>query len=107
MPADGDRLAAAAGRGGGSTLRFLAVEPAMARLLGAEAPSSVPAISEARGEVVKRLAELLANGRELRPKGAAELPAGTERHLVAGRWRSSPSGSAPERPNAYRSSPRS
>lgn len=67
-----------------STLRFLAVEPAMARLLGAEAPSSVPAISEARGEVVKRLAELLASGRELRPKGAAELPAGTERHLVSG-----------------------
>jgi AcrR family transcriptional regulator len=67
-----------------STLRFLAVEPSMAQLLGAAAPSGVPAIAEAREKDYERLAGLLAGGRELRPAGAAELPPGTEGHLVAG-----------------------
>jgi AcrR family transcriptional regulator len=67
-----------------STLRLLAVEPAMAHLLSAKAPSGVAAIAEAREGAVERLAELLAGGRELRPKGAAELPAGIERHLISG-----------------------
>jgi AcrR family transcriptional regulator len=67
-----------------SALRFLAVEPSMARLLGAEAPSGVPAVAAAREEACERFAGLLAGGRELRPRGAPELPAGTERHLVSG-----------------------
>ena len=67
-----------------STLRFLAVEPAMSRLLGAEAPASVTAIAGAREGAVERLAGLLASGRKQRPKGSKELPPGTERHLIAG-----------------------
>ena len=38
----------------------------------------------ARQAAIGRFAELLANGRSLRPEDADELPAGTERHLVAG-----------------------
>ena len=67
-----------------STLRFLAVEPAMAHLLGAEAPAGESAIAGARERDIDRFAGLLASGRELRPKGAGKLPAGTERHLVSG-----------------------
>lgn len=67
-----------------STLRFLAVEPATAHLLGAEAPAGEPAIAASRRAAIERLAALLASGRSLRPDGAAELPAATERLLVAG-----------------------
>lgn len=67
-----------------STLRFLAVEPAMAGLLGAEAPAGEPAIAAARRRAIAGLADRLASGRSLRRAGAGELPAGTERHLVAG-----------------------
>jgi AcrR family transcriptional regulator len=67
-----------------SALRHLAVEPAMARLLGAEAHAGVAAIAGAREQVVDRLAKLLSGGRELRPKGSSDLPRGTERHLVSG-----------------------
>jgi AcrR family transcriptional regulator len=67
-----------------STLRFLAVEPAIAHLLGAEAPAGERAIAGARRESIERLAELLATGRTLRPEHAGELPPGTERHLVSG-----------------------
>jgi AcrR family transcriptional regulator len=70
------------GDGVGRTLRFLAAEPALAGLLGAEAPAGEPAIAAARDREVDRLAALLATGRELRPPDAAELPPGTERHLV-------------------------
>jgi hypothetical protein len=56
----------------------------MAHLLGAEAPAGVTAIAEARARIVERLAKLLASGRDLRPRSARELPAETERHLVAG-----------------------
>jgi AcrR family transcriptional regulator len=66
------------------TLRFLAVEPATAHLLGAEAPAGEPDVAAARREAIERLANLLASGRSLRPDGAAKLPAGTERHLVSG-----------------------
>ena len=65
------------------TLRFLAAEPALANLLGAEAPAGEPAIAAARERMVDRLATHLAAGREQRPADAPELPAGTERHLVA------------------------
>lgn len=68
----------------GSTLRFLAVEPATANLLGSEAPAGEVAIAIAREGSVGKLAELLASGRELRGKAAAALPAHTERHLISG-----------------------
>jgi AcrR family transcriptional regulator len=64
------------------TLRFLAAEPALANLLGAEAAAGEPAIAAARDREIDRLATLLASGRELRPADAAKLPSGTERHLV-------------------------
>jgi AcrR family transcriptional regulator len=67
-----------------STLHLLAVEPAMAHLLGPEAPAGEPSIATAREATIERLAGLLAGGRDLRPEGAGELPAGTERHLIAG-----------------------
>lgn len=67
-----------------STLRFLAVDPATAHLLGAEAPAGEPAIARSRRAAVERLAGLLAGGRNLRPGDAAELPAGTESLLVTG-----------------------
>jgi AcrR family transcriptional regulator len=66
-----------------STLRFLAVEPPTAHLLGAEAPAGEPAVAAARRAFVDRLAVLLASGRANRPAGAG-LPEGTERLLVAG-----------------------
>lgn len=70
------------GDGVRQALRFLAAEPALANLLGAEAPAGEPAIAAARERLVDRLAAQLATGRELRPGSAAGLPPGTERHLV-------------------------
>jgi AcrR family transcriptional regulator len=70
------------GDGIARTLRFLAAEPALANLLGAEAPAGELAIATAREREIERLAGLLASGRELRPAKAAKLPPGTERHLV-------------------------
>jgi len=67
-----------------STLRFLAVEPATAHLLGTEAPAGERMVAEARLRSIERLAALLASGRTLRAKGAPDLPDGTERHLIAG-----------------------
>lgn len=67
-----------------STLRFLAVEPATAHLLGAEPAAGDPGIADARMAAIGRLAELLGSGRDLRPEDAPELPPATERHLVAG-----------------------
>jgi AcrR family transcriptional regulator len=67
-----------------STLRFLAVEPATAHLLGTEPPAGERGIARARQASIERLAGLLASGRALRPEDAVELPTGTERHLVAG-----------------------
>jgi AcrR family transcriptional regulator len=67
-----------------STLRFLAVEPALAFLLGDEAPAGEVAIAAVRRKAIDRLAKLLAAGRSLRSAEAAELPAATERHLVSG-----------------------
>ena len=67
-----------------SALRFLAVEPATAHLLGTEPPAGERAIARDRQAWVERLAALLAGGRDRRPADAAELPAATERHLVAG-----------------------
>lgn len=67
-----------------STLRFLAVEPATAHLLGAEPPAGEPAIAAARRASIERLAGLLASGRDLRHTDAGPLPEGTEFHLVSG-----------------------
>lgn len=67
-----------------STLRFLAVEPAIAHLLGAEAPAGEPAIAASRSAAIERFAGLLAGGRNLRGGDAVELPATTERLLVTG-----------------------
>ena len=67
-----------------STLRFLAVEPATAHLLGTEAPAGEPAVAAARLASGERLAAMLALGRGQRPADAPELPEGTERLLVAG-----------------------
>ena len=64
------------------TLRFLAAEPAVAQLLGAEAPAGEPAIAIAHERTVERLATMLAAGRRPRSEGAGEPPAGVERHLV-------------------------
>jgi AcrR family transcriptional regulator len=64
-------------------LRFLAAEPALANLLGAEAPAGEPEIAAARERLVDRLAAHLAVGRGERPRGSAALPGGIERHLVA------------------------
>jgi AcrR family transcriptional regulator len=66
-----------------SVLRFLAVEPATAHLLGAEAAAGNAAVARARRASIERLAGLLAGGREERG-GALRLPEATERHLVAG-----------------------
>ena len=57
-----------------STLRFLAVEPATAHLLGTEPPAGEPASRTPARQAIGRLAELLASGRGLRPEDAAELP---------------------------------
>jgi AcrR family transcriptional regulator len=65
-----------------SALRFLAVEPATAHLLGAEAAAGEAAIAKSRRAWIERLAGLLASGRELGAGGG--LPDGAERHLVAG-----------------------
>jgi AcrR family transcriptional regulator len=67
-----------------STLRFLAVEPALAFLLGDEAPAGEVEIAAARRRAIERLAALLATGRSLRRPDAPDLPLGTERHLVGG-----------------------
>jgi len=75
-----ERLGVAVAR----VLRFLAVEPSTAHLLGAESPAGEPAIAAARAEAIERLATHLTTGRALRPGDAPELPAGTERHLVSG-----------------------
>src|SRR4029077_6372768 len=71
------------GDGVRQTLRFLAAEPALANLLGAEAPAGEAAIAAAREQLIDRLAALLAGGRDLRPEAVADLPPGTERHLVS------------------------
>jgi AcrR family transcriptional regulator len=67
-----------------STLRFLAVEPATAHLLGAEAPAGEAAVARARRVSIERLAELLAAGRAERAAAAPKLPRATERLLVTG-----------------------
>ncbi len=67
-----------------SVLRLLAVEPALAYLLGDEAPAGERAIAAARRAAIDRFADLLAGGRALRPDGAPELPRETERNLVRG-----------------------
>jgi AcrR family transcriptional regulator len=71
------------GDGVRQTLRFLAAEPALANLLGPEAPAGEPEIAAARERLIERLARLLSDGRGQRRQGAAEPPPGIERHLVS------------------------
>jgi AcrR family transcriptional regulator len=69
----------------GTTLRFLAVEPATAHLLGSEAPAGEAAIAAARARFVDRLAPLLVSGRGDAGMIGSGLPAGArERGLIAG-----------------------
>ncbi len=74
----GDRLAAACRE----ATAFLASEPALARLLGADVAAAIPAADLGRERFLERLAGLLGSGRELRPAAARELPSGCETHLV-------------------------
>jgi len=67
-----------------SILRFLAVDPATAHLLGPEAAAGEAAVARARRGLIERLGGKLGAGRALRQAGAAEPPAGIERLLVAG-----------------------
>jgi hypothetical protein len=67
-----------------SGLRFLAAEPAIAATLGAGAPAAETAIATAYQRLVERLAGMLAEGRDLRPKGTVALPEGTELMLASG-----------------------
>jgi AcrR family transcriptional regulator len=62
---------------------FLAVEPALARLLCADLAAAVPAIAAARWRLLERLAELLSAGRGLRSETADRLPPRVEVHLTA------------------------
>jgi AcrR family transcriptional regulator len=54
-----------------AALSFLAREPAFFRLLGPEAPASVPAIADARQRLLRRLAEKLSTAR---PRTRAPIP---------------------------------
>lgn len=70
-----------------ATLAFLAAEPAVAKLLAAEAPAGEESITRARGRLLERLARLLAAarpgpGRRGPGRGGAELP--VEVHLIGG-----------------------
>lgn len=65
------------------SLRFLAAEPALANLLGAEAAAGEPEVAAARERLIGRLAAHLAAGRGERPEDAAPMPPGAERHLVS------------------------
>ncbi len=67
-----------------SLLRFLAGEPAIAHMLGGEPAAGEEEIAAARGELLERLAGLLAEGRTLRPKDAPELTPNAELHMVSG-----------------------
>ena len=68
----------------GSALRFLAAEPAIAATLGAAAPAAEPTIATAHQRLVEQLADMLSEGRELRPADAGPLPEGGEEMLVSG-----------------------
>jgi hypothetical protein len=53
-------------------------------MLGAAAPAAEPAIASAHRRLVEQLADLLSEGRELRPADAGPLPDGSEEMLVSG-----------------------
>lgn len=63
----------------GAALDFLATEPAVARLLSAEPPPQIAALSAARRDLVERLGAMLRG--VLEPGGATPLP-GLERRLI-------------------------
>lgn len=67
-----------------AALDFLATEPALAHLLGAEAAAGIAAVAAARESLHGRLAGLLCGGRQLQLESANDLPAGLERHLLGG-----------------------
>jgi len=67
----------------GASLTFFAEVASTGRVFAVEAMSAGPAAIERRFASVDRVAELLRRGREYNP-AAADLPAATERTLVAG-----------------------
>jgi AcrR family transcriptional regulator len=66
----------------GAATDFLASEPALARLLGADLAAAVPAVAAARERLLARLAGLLCSGRQLRLRTADRLPPLAETHLT-------------------------
>lgn len=63
---------------------FLVAEPGLARLLGADVATGIPAVAAARERLLARLAGLLCSGRRLRLETADRLSAGLEVHLTGG-----------------------
>jgi AcrR family transcriptional regulator len=66
-----------------AAIGFLVSEPALARLLAADAPAGIAPVAASRQHLIERLAGLLCSGRELRIETADELAPGTERRLIA------------------------
>ena len=77
--AAGDDRRQRARTGIGAALDFLASQPSVARLLSAEPPPQIVALSAARRELVERLGAMLRS--VLEPGGATPLP-GLERRLI-------------------------
>jgi AcrR family transcriptional regulator len=75
----GERLRAAID----AALEFLSAEPSLAHLFGTEVAVGVAAIAAARERLIDHLAWLLHRDRQLHRGAAPELPADTERRLVA------------------------
>jgi AcrR family transcriptional regulator len=67
-----------------AALDFLATEPALANLLGPEAPAGVAEIAAARQRLVERLATLLSSRRRVGHAVGSELPPHAELRLVEG-----------------------
>lgn len=63
-----------------AAIRFLASQPAVARLLSAEPPPQIAALAAARRELIERLGGML-RGALSDPRGATPLP-GLERRLI-------------------------
>jgi AcrR family transcriptional regulator len=77
--AEADRIGRARA-GVAAALRFLAAEPAVARLLSAEPPPQIAPLSAARRDLVERLGAML-RGVLVDPDGPTPLP-GLERRLI-------------------------
>ncbi len=71
------------GRAVDEVLSFLAAEPALAELLGPEAPAGIASIAAARARLVESLAGRLRGG-DIPQKERGEIPGATERGLIDG-----------------------